>query len=220
MTTLSPGNELKACHCCGLIQILERIDGVTEYACPRCRTSVELGPRRGKSSERTIAASLGALVLFPAAISLPILEIEKLGHRYTSSILGGIAELFASGSWFIGSVILLFSIVLPVVKLMTLLELCWFRWLEHHHRAWAYRMIEFSGRWSMMDVMLLAFLVMLVKLSGLVEFHVGSAAIAFALCVGMSMIASMSFDPHSIWNQEEQSLDVPGERRALEKPVA
>jgi paraquat-inducible protein A len=85
------------------------------------------------------------------------------------------------------------------MKLATLLELCWLKWLEHHHRAWAYRIIEFSGRWSMLDVMLLAFLVMLVKLSGLVEFHVGPAVIAFAGCVAMSMIASMTFDPHSIW---------------------
>ena len=53
-----------------------------------------------------------------------------------------------------------------------------------------------------MDVMLLAFLVMLIKLSGLVEFHVGPAVIAFSACVVMSMIASMSFDPHSIWAEE------------------
>jgi hypothetical protein len=128
-----------------------------------------------------------------------LLEIEKLGHRYHSSIVGGIIELYEQGSWFVATIIFAFSIVLPAMKLATLLELCWLKWLEHHHRAWAYRIIEFSGRWSMLDVMLLAFLVMLVKLSGLVEFHVGPAVIAFAGCVAMSMIASMTFDPHSIW---------------------
>ena len=142
------------------------------------------------------------MLLFPAAIVLPILEIEKLGHHYTSSILGGIIELYHEGSLIIATIILLFSIVLPVAKLLTLLELCWFRWLEHHHRSWAYRVIEFSGRWSMMDVMLLAFLVMLIKLSGMVEFHIGPAAVAFAGCVVMCMIASMSFDPHSIWEED------------------
>ena len=53
----------------------------------------------------------------------------------------------------------------------------------------------------MMDVMLLAFLVMLVKLGDLVEFHFGPAVIAFVLCVTMSMIASLTFDPHSIWEE-------------------
>lgn len=212
--TIPTDRNIKACHCCGLIQRIDRGAAVTFetapcFACPRCGTVVDRNSvpdhsaRRGLSSNRTAAAAMGALLLFPAAISLPILEIEKLGHRFTSSILGGILELYATGSWFVATIVLVFSILLPIIKLVTLLELCWFRWLEHHHRALAYRMIEFSGRWSMMDVMLLAFLVMLVKLSGLVEFHVGSAAIAFAACVGMSMIASMSFDPHSIWLDEE-----------------
>lgn len=198
---------LKACHCCGLIQRVGPQQPGMVDSCPRCGTWIDRAGDRGSSQQRTAAAALGALVLFPAAVSLPILEIEKLGHRTTSSILGGIVELFLSGSWFIGGVILLFSIVLPLTKLITLFELCWLRWFERHHRAWAYRLIEFSGRWSMMDVMLLAFLVMLVKLSGLVEFHIGPAAVAFSLCVAMSMIASMSFDPHSIWNEKDAALE-------------
>jgi paraquat-inducible protein A len=160
---------------------------------------VDRGRSIDSSWKRTSAAALGALLLFPAAVLLPILEIEQLGYRHTSSILGGIAELYGSGAWFVATVILVFSIVVPVLKLLTLLELCWLQTLEHHHRAWAYRAVEFLGRWSMMDVMLLALLVMLVKLSGLVEFHIGSAVFAFSACVVMSMIASMSFDPHSIW---------------------
>jgi paraquat-inducible protein A len=171
-------------------------------SCPRCGTIVDRGNRQAANSRRTTAAAFGAILLFPAAVTLPILEIEQLGYRHTSSMLGGIVELYRSGTWLVATVILLFSIVLPLVKLVTLLELCWFRYLEHHHRAWAYRVIEFSGRWSMMDVMLLGFLVMLIKLSGLVEFHVGPAVIAFSGCVVMSMIASMSFDPHSIWSDE------------------
>jgi paraquat-inducible protein A len=63
--------------------------------------------------------------------------------------------------------------------------------------------MEHMGRWSMMDVMLLAFLVMLVKLGNIVQFHFGPAVIAFVLCVAMSMIASISFDPHAIWEDSE-----------------
>ena len=53
----------------------------------------------------------------------------------------------------------------------------------------------------MMDVLLVALLVMLVKLGNVVEFQVGPAAWAFALCVAMSMVAAMSFDPYSIWDE-------------------
>jgi len=221
---LSRGSEpvlLRACHCCGKVHRIEteHADAMREgedrdsvvFGCTRCGTKiarlVDLVGNGGDAThdrglQRTAAAALAALLLFPAAVFLPILEIEKLGHRYASSIVGGIVELYAQGSWFVATIILLFSIVLPVFKLLTLLELCWLRWLEHHHRAWAYRILEFSGRWSMLDVMLLAFLVMLVKLAGLVEFHVGPAVVAFALCVAMNMIASMVFDPHSIWGEE------------------
>lgn len=198
----APCSRLKACPCCGLIQRLMPHGEDYISRCPRCGMVVDRGVERDATSQRTAAAALGSLFLFPTAIALPILEIERLGYRYTSSLLGGIVELFHGGSWFVATVILLFSIILPVVKLVTLLELCWFRILEHRNRAWAYRMIEFSGRWSMMDVMLLAFLVMLIKLSGLVEFHIGPAVVAFCACVVMSMIASMSFDPHSIWAEE------------------
>ena len=221
---MDSGVQYKACHCCGLVHRLPGPLGrgpsselllsetpraseghtteSTKYICTRCGTAISAGGDSRRSLQRTAAAALAALLLFPSAIFLPILEIEKLGHTYTSSIVGGIVELYEHGSWFVATVILLFSIVLPVFKLVMLLELCWLRWLEQHHRAWAYRALEFSGRWSMLDVMLLAFLVMLVKLSGLVEFHVGPAVIAFAACVAMNMIASMVFDPHSIWGEE------------------
>lgn len=49
-----------------------------------------------------------------------------------------------------------------------------------------------------MDVLLLAFMVMLVKLGSLVEFHFGPAVVAFVLCVVMSMIVSITFDSHII----------------------
>lgn len=202
VTGNSSKRRVKACHCCGLIQSVAAAKEVAISVCPRCGAVVDRWVDKGSSRQRTAAAAFGAMLLFPAAIVLPILEIEKLGHHYTSSILGGIIELYHEGSVIIATIILLFSIILPVAKLLTLLELCWFRWLEHHHRSWAYRVIEFSGRWSMMDVMLLAFLVMLIKLSGMVQFHIGPAAVAFAGCVIMSMIASMSFDPHSIWEED------------------
>lgn len=213
---------LRACHCCGKVHRItmdsssrlsegEDVESVV-FSCTRCGTKIArlvdfvgdgVDASQDWGLQRTAAAALAALLLFPAAVFLPILEIEKLGHRYASSIVGGIVELYAHGSWFVATIILLFSIVLPVFKLLMLLELCWLRWLEHHHRAWAYRILEFSGRWSMLDVMLLAFLVMLVKLAGLVEFHVGPAVVAFALCVAMNMIASMVFDPHSIWGEDK-----------------
>jgi paraquat-inducible protein A len=89
--------------------------------------------------------------------------------------------------------------VFPLTKIVLLLELSLLEVLHRRHKALSLRVMEHVGKWSMMDVMLLAFLVMLVKLGNLVEFHFGPAVIAFITCVAMSMTASLTFDPHAIW---------------------
>jgi paraquat-inducible protein A len=155
-----------------------------------------------RSAHRTAVAALGALVLYRPAVLLPILEIERMGHRRASSLLMGTIELLLHGNWFVGTVVMLFSIVLPLVKIALLLELSLLGLLHRSHKAITYRAMEVAGKWSMMDVLLLAFLVMLVKLGSLVEFHLGPAVVAFVFCAAMSMLASMSFDPHAIWEED------------------
>lgn len=154
---------------------------------------------RHASASRTAAAALAAFILFWPAVLLPILEVEQLGQSEKSSILGGTIELLHHGDYFVGFVVLVFSIIFPLTKIVLLLELSLLEILHKKHKAWTLRLMEHLGKWSMMDVMLLAFLVMLVKLGNLVEFHFGPAVIAFIVCVSMSMIASLTFDPHAIW---------------------
>ncbi len=171
-------------------------------ACTRCRATICRAGAAHRSAQRTAAAALGAFVLFWPAVLLPILEIEKLGHHHESSLIGGIIELFAHRNYFVGGIVLVFSIIFPLAKIVLLLELSLLELLHRKHKSTTYRVMEAVGKWSMMDVLLLAFLVMLVKLGSLVEFHFGPAVFAFAACVGMSMLASMSFDPHAIWERE------------------
>lgn len=156
------------------------------------------------AASRTAAAALGAFFLFWPAILLPILEIERLGQRHESSMLVGTFDLIMHGDWFVGVIVLVFSIIFPLVKIVLLLELSLVGLLQRRHKALTYRVMEYAGKWSMMDVMLLAFLVMLVKLGSLVEFRVGPAVFAFVLCVAMSMVASMSFDPHAVWEERSR----------------
>ncbi len=159
---------------------------------------VSAGRNRFPSHRRLRA---GALVLYWPAILLPVLHVGRFGHHHSASILSGAMDLLRDGSWFVGGVVLLFSVVLPLAKLLLLLELSLVGMLHRKHQSLTYRIMEAAGRWSMLDVLLLAFLVMLVKLGSLVEFEFGPAVIAFALCVAMSMLASLFFDPHAIWEE-------------------
>ena len=190
--------KLKACHCCGQIHRVPLLGAQEVASCTRCGAGIDRLP--GQSASRTAAAAAAAFVLYWPAILLPILEIEKFGHHHESSLLFGTIELVRQGDWFVGSVVLLFSVVFPLVKIVLLLELSLLGLLHSQHKARTYRVMEFVGKWSMMDVMLLAFMVMLVKLGSLVQFHFGPAVWAFVLCVAMSMLASICFDPHTIWD--------------------
>ena len=169
--------------------------------CTRCGTSFSKDGSRVKSANRTAAAAVGAFFLFWPAILLPILEVEQLGFKSQSSILSGIIELFRHGSYFVAIVVLIFSIIFPLTKIVLLLELSLLELFEKKQKAFTLRLMETLGKWSMMDVMLLAFLVMLVKLGDMVSFQFGPVIIAFVLCVAMSMVASLTFDPHAIWEK-------------------
>ena len=195
-------SHLKACHCCGLIHQVPELNSNQRASCTRCGSGFVRSGNLVQSASRTAAATVGAFVLFWPAILLPILEIEQLGLSSKSSILSGTIELFQHGNYFVGAVVFLFSIIFPLTKIVLLLELSLLELLHRKHKAFTLRLMEHLGKWSMMDVMLLAFLVMLVKLGDMVEFHFGPAIIAFVLCVAMSMIASITFDPHAIWEEE------------------
>lgn len=193
--------DYKACHCCGLVHRVPPLTSGQSAICSRCETTIQRFQPLGASSARTAAAAVGAFILYWPAILLPILDIQQLGHHHTSSLLSGTIELIRHGSWFVGVIVLLFSIIFPLTKILLLLELSLLGWLHRRHKALTYRMMEAAGKWSMMDVLLLAFMVMLVKLGTLVQFRFGSAVVAFVGCVAMSMVASLLFDPHAIWEE-------------------
>lgn len=194
--------NLKACHACGQIHELPAVEVGARAICTRCRSVLFTPGAADRSAGRTAAAAIGAFCLFWPAITLPILQVERLGHRHESSVLGGTLELLSHGSWFVGGVVLLFSIVFPLLKLVLLIELSVLKLTHERYRGLTYRLVEHAGKWSMMDVMLLAFLVMLVKLGKLVQFHFGPAVIAFVGCVALSMFASLCFSPATIWQDE------------------
>lgn len=143
------------------------------------------------------------MLIYPLALTLPIMRIERLGHTSDASIWSGMVGLLAEGHLLIGLIVLVFSIIAPVGKLALLFTLCvGNKGLEKRDRAGVYKLVEFIGRWGMVDVLLVAVLVAMVKLGDLVEVTPGPGVVAFAAVVLLSLIASAVFDPHAIWEEE------------------
>lgn len=198
------GEAWKACHCCGLVQVLPEVPRGGRARCSRCRTVVYDPRARARHQSRALAAAVGALVLYPLAIHLPILRLEKLGLASEASIWEGSVGLLAKGEVFVGAVVLLCSVVLPLLKLLAIVALtAGRRYLSSRSRARTYRWVELAGRWGMLDVLLIALVVAWVKLGDLAEVHPGPAALAFTVCVLLSLLASAWFDPHAIWDADE-----------------
>jgi paraquat-inducible protein A len=135
------------------------------------------------------------------------METDQLGATIESSILGGVVLLLNMGSVVIAAVIFVASVVVPMGKFLALYYLVWSVKSRlksgYRQRTQLYRLAELIGKWSMVDVFVVAILVALVHLGGILVIRPGVAAISFAGVVIITMLAAHSFDPRLIWDQED-----------------
>src|SRR5204863_3788369 len=108
---------------CGLVQALPVIPPGMRAVCSRCGASLPKLNLNRRSNSRTAAVALAALILYPLAVTLPMLKVQQLGHQTESSIMQGIAVLWADGQVLVGTIVLLCSVIFPLGKLISLLVL-------------------------------------------------------------------------------------------------
>ncbi len=191
--------QLAGCATCGLVNRLS-VTGRTR--CRRC--GERLHARLPHSIQRTWAFLVAAAILYIPANLYPIMNVTSLGETSPSTIIGGVVELYQSGSWPIALVIFVASVMVPVGKLFALGWLCLVSRRGHHVNAHSrtvlYRITDFIGRWSMVDVFVVAILVALIRAGTLMSITPGPAELAFGAVVVLTMLAAMSFDPRLIWD--------------------
>ena len=158
-----------------------------------------------KSMEFTLAFSLTALVLYIPANLYPFMTIELYGNRNSSTIWSGIVSLFESGSYAVALVVFLASLIIPLLKLLALFYLAFSAKSGRHHgfKLKLYKVVEAIGRWSMLDIFLLAVLVSIVKLAPWAHVEPEFGSLMFLLVVIFTMLASAYFDPDLIVKEEK-----------------
>lgn len=186
---------LIGCQCCGLIN----------QPRPRCRRcEARLHPRKPDSLTRSWALLASAALLYVPANIYPIMRITQLGDTHAYTIMGGIFELAGYGLWPLALLVFLASITIPLMKLLTLgYMLVTTQTGSDEHllgRIKAYRLVEFIGRWSMIDVFMISILVALVRFNQFASIHVGVGAPCFAAVVVLTMFAVSGFDPRLMWD--------------------
>lgn len=197
--------RLLSCLCCGLVSCVGSLRATEVARCPRCNAVLPRPRQAGRANRvsiRVTAVSLAALALFPSAITLPIMRIEEMGHSSNASIWSGALALLRGGDIFVGSVVFLCSIVFPLLKLGGLIAItAGRRGLQRRARRVSWRIVDLTGRWGMLDVLLVAVVVAWVKVGDLVDIQPGPAAISFTLVVILSLVATALFDPHALWEE-------------------
>jgi len=199
----------RACHACGLVHRIEQIPVRHRAVCTRCGATIRTSPHP-RAAARAGAFALGALLLYPLALSVPIMTLTELGHSREATIWSGMVSLLAGGQIAVGLVVLFCSVVAPLFKLGAIFALSAGEMLlPSRQRALTYRLVEFLGRWGMLDVVLIAVLVAAVKLGDLVEVRPGPGLAVFASVVVLSLLASASFDPHGLWETKPELTGEP-----------
>jgi paraquat-inducible protein A len=170
--------------------------------CPRCHA--RLHERKPHSLALTTALLGGAAALYVPANVLPVMDTRTLFDNESDTIMSGVLVLLHSGSWPIALLVFIASIVVPLLKILALGILLYTAWRGSPRgrlqRSQLYRLVEFIGRWSMLDIYAISLLATLVQVQSFASIIVGWGAWAFGAVVVLTLLAARSFDERLLWD--------------------
>lgn len=213
--------SLLLCHRCGLLNpATEKTSDNTQphLHCGRC--DAPLHTRKPNSLNRTFALVIAAIILYIPANLLPMTVTDSLLGSQQDTIMSGVIYFWHEGDYLVSVVIFTASIFIPMLKLLILAFLLI---AVHRQRSakWhflpeqcavLYRIVEFVGRWSMIDVFVVSLLTALIQMQSIATILAGPGAVAFGAVVVLTMLASLSFDPRIIWDNFDKAQQDKAQR--------
>ena len=133
-----------------------------------------------------------AVLLFGTRVFIPFFHVTKFWVFNSGvSVVGGIITLFQESEYFLFAVLTLFTLVFPSAKLGLLALI----WLERAHDLARIRRlhgwVESLGKWSMLDVFVVAILIVAMKSAAVAEIHIGAGLYLFTFSVVATQLASV-----------------------------
>jgi len=210
---LPSASHLYHCEGCGLVT--EAPPVAPGLRCSRCDMPLHL--RKPQSLQRSAAFLIASILLYLPANLLPVMTTTTVLGEDPHTILGGIAELWTSGSWELAVIVFVASIAVPLLKIGALLLLLFtaqrrstWRQLE---RSRLYRLVETVGHWSMLDIFVVVLLVGMVRFGAFASVQPEAGLLAFGSVVVLTMLSAASFDARLIWPQTAPQRMNEGDRR-------
>lgn len=195
---VAKSNGLLSCHTC------LHLSPSNANSCSVCNS--KLHSRKPDSLQRTLALVITAMALYVPANIFPMMVTHTIQSSSADTIIGGVILFASNGDYLLALVIFCFSVALPLAKILALFWLCLcasnYRYSRPVNNTKMYKLAEMLGKWSMVDVFVVAILTGLVQIDGIVTIQPGLAGTAFAAMVIVTMIAAASFDTRLIWDQD------------------
>ena len=195
-TDISEGKVL--CHLCELLH------DDKEHECSQC--GEKLHQRLPDSLAQTWGYVLAATLFLIPANLLPMMVVTAMGTEDASTIMEGVVYFFHHAEYGLGGVIFIASVAVPVFKLGVIYYLLLVVQFKQHDKAMGglklFHIIHVIGKWSMLDIFVVAMMVSMVQFQGLATIETGGAAIAFCAAVIFTIIASEKFDPRLMFDNE------------------
>lgn len=207
VTASAAASDLAVCEVCGLISAAHGAG----HRCLRCGAAVHL--RQPQSLSRCLALLLTSLMLYFPANLWTIMETESAFSVREDTIMSGVIFLWHEGSQDLAVIVFVASVVVPLLKILALgalLGCVYWKWpVPRVQQARLYRLVEFVGKWSMLDLFVIALLTAVVDFGSFAAVRPGPAAVAFGAVVVLTMLAASAFDPRFIWDAQDSALKDP-----------
>ena len=190
---------LIACHECDLLQREAPLPLGGVAHCGRC--GAELYRSHPDSFERTLALTMGAIVLFAVANTFPIVGLKLQGQVIQTTLFHAVQTLYDEYMKSVAALVFATTMLMPALELFAMAYLLLPLRLGRVPQGFAlvFRTLQAVQPWGMVEVFMLGVLVSLVKLAHIAAVVPGIALWSFgALMLLFAAIAAV-FDPRELW---------------------
>jgi paraquat-inducible protein A len=196
--------EAVACPDCDLLLQLPPLAPGDRARCPRCRCMLVSAPRDLRNPlDLPLSLTLTAAIFLLLAQTIPLMGLSVLGLTTSTTIIGGVIEMWQTGEPITAMVVAFCAVIAPTLyTLFMLIILLAARQSPAPH--WVGEMLRWAQSiqpWSMNEVMMLGILVALIKIASLASVTPGLGVFAVGALVVLYPSIMVTFDPNEVWKR-------------------
>jgi paraquat-inducible protein A len=197
-------NKLKnivVCKDCALVLNKPQVDYKHQFHCPRCNALIY---KFGQDYQTVLLLAITSVILFFPAILLPILTLEVLDLKQTTTLVETLLIFFKSGYVAISIFITFIGIVVPFFMLLLILSILTpLKFGKNSKYVSKFlKFYEHLLEWQMAEVYMISIVVAIIKLQKMATLHIGLGFYFFFGFLIMMFLTMSLFNPQDIWNEE------------------